>query len=115
MKTLNLLLLAALALALSWLPRTGAFAESAPIQKQWTVEGVTRQATLYVPANATREKTPVIFAFHGHGGSNGTFRAHILIFPKQNLAIAAIMNAGGESDPSPALQAALAVEKRYRK
>ncbi len=50
--------------------------------------------------------------FQGHGGSNGTFRAQIAIFPKEGLAIAAATNVGGETDPSPPLQAVLAVEKR---
>lgn len=53
--------------------------------------------------------------FHGHNGSNGTFRAEMAVFPKRGLAVVAVMNAGGEADPSPPLQAVLAVEKRTRK
>jgi CubicO group peptidase (beta-lactamase class C family) len=52
--------------------------------------------------------------FQGHGGSNGTFRAQIALFPKRGLAVVAATNAGGESDPGPPLQAILAVEKRAR-
>lgn len=54
-----------------WLPIQRALAQStpAPIERQWNIDGITRKALLYIPANATREKAPVIFAFHGHGGS----------------------------------------------
>lgn len=39
------------------------------ITRQWTVDGVTREATVYVPASAKNSLTPVIFLFHGHGGN----------------------------------------------
>lgn len=50
---------------------------------------------------------------HGHNGSNGTFRAELAIFPEQELVIAAVVNRGGETDPSPPLQAVLAIARRY--
>lgn len=34
-----------------------------------TVDGVTRTALIYIPANAKTTSTPVVFVFHGHGGS----------------------------------------------
>lgn len=35
----------------------------------WTVDGVTREALVYVPEKADpQSKPPLIFAFHGHGG-----------------------------------------------
>ena len=40
-----------------------------PILRQWQVEGVGRQALVCIPTAATKTKTPVIFAFHGHGGN----------------------------------------------
>lgn len=36
---------------------------------EWKVDGVTREALIYAPATATTAPTPVIFAFHGHGGT----------------------------------------------
>lgn len=36
--------------------------------QEWMVEGVSRQALLFVPPTAKTEPTPVVFAFHGHGG-----------------------------------------------
>lgn len=61
------------------------------------------------------ESNPGIETFHGHNGSNGTFRAQLAIFPKANLVIAAIVNCGGEEEPSPGLEAVLAIAGRYAK
>jgi len=35
----------------------------------WTVNGVDRQALVYIPDSAKLKATPVIFVFHGHGGN----------------------------------------------
>ena len=35
----------------------------------WQVDGVTREALVYVPAIAHTKPSPLVFAFHGHGGS----------------------------------------------
>jgi CubicO group peptidase (beta-lactamase class C family) len=59
------------------------------------------------------ESFPGIERMHTHNGSNGTFRAQLSIFPKANLVVASFVNRGGESEPSPPLQAVLAVAKRY--
>jgi polyhydroxybutyrate depolymerase len=43
-----------------------------PTTRQWTVDGVTREAMVYVPDSArtkpTTQPSPVIFFFHGRGG-----------------------------------------------
>lgn len=52
-------------------------AEGLP-RREWTVDGVTRAALVYVPAAAKTTATPVIFAFHGHGGA--------MIAPARNSA-----------------------------
>jgi len=44
-------------------------AAEAPVRREWTVDGVTREALVSAPARAKTEATPVVFAFHGHGGS----------------------------------------------
>jgi len=36
---------------------------------RWTVDGVEREALVYIPATAKTQPTPVIFIFHGHGGN----------------------------------------------
>ncbi len=38
-------------------------------RKTWTVEDIERSALIYVPKDAEKKDTPVVFAFHGHGGS----------------------------------------------
>jgi polyhydroxybutyrate depolymerase len=35
----------------------------------WTVDGTDRQAIVYIPASAKTKPTPVVFAYHGHGGT----------------------------------------------
>jgi polyhydroxybutyrate depolymerase len=36
---------------------------------EWKVDGVAREALVYVPATARTAACPVVFAFHGHGGT----------------------------------------------
>ena len=44
-------------------------AEPKLTEKEWQVDGVTRKALVYTPAAVPRTGLPVVFAFHGHGGS----------------------------------------------
>ncbi len=40
------------------------------LRREWKVDGVAREALLHVPRSDKKAKpTPVVFAFHGHGGS----------------------------------------------
>ena len=56
-----------LALALAF--TDAAHAADAPARREWTIDGVAREAMVYVPATAATQPAPVIFAFHGHGGN----------------------------------------------
>lgn len=38
-------------------------------EKEWTLDGVARKALVHAPAAATKTASPVVFAFHGHGGT----------------------------------------------
>jgi polyhydroxybutyrate depolymerase len=39
-------------------------------RRTWSVDGVAREALIHIPAEATiGEASPVVFAFHGHGGT----------------------------------------------
>jgi polyhydroxybutyrate depolymerase len=38
-------------------------------QREWTVDGVTRQALVWIPESAVTNGLPLVFAFHGHGGN----------------------------------------------
>lgn len=40
-----------------------------PIEMTWQIKGITRKALVYIPPQTVPGKTPVIFAFHGHGGT----------------------------------------------
>jgi polyhydroxybutyrate depolymerase len=64
MTLLRLLLL----LALCWSASSHAVAQDY-VRKEWDVDGVKREALVYLPPGAKTKPTPVIFAFHGHGGS----------------------------------------------
>lgn len=44
-------------------------AAGAPARMEWTVDGVTREALVYIPPAAKTTLTPVVFSFHGHGGN----------------------------------------------
>ena len=46
-----------------------AFAADGLTRRTWTVDGIAREALVYVPPQALTNATPVVFAFHGHGGS----------------------------------------------
>lgn len=37
--------------------------------REWTIDGVKREALLYAPESARDKPSPLIFGFHGHGGS----------------------------------------------
>ena len=49
-----------------------------PERRTWTVDSVEREALVYVPAEATRDaakskSAPLVFVFHGHGGTTDRF------------------------------------------
>jgi len=46
-------------------------------ERKWTVEGIERDALLVVPRDAKDKSVPLVFDFHGHGGtSRFTYRRH---------------------------------------
>lgn len=53
-----------------------------PEVRTWTVDGAVREALVCVPASAHATPTPVVFVFHGYGGSmrhmSETFPVHTL-------------------------------------
>lgn len=44
-------------------------ANADPTKLQWEVDGVAREALVFIPASAKAEKAPLVFFFHGHGGN----------------------------------------------
>jgi polyhydroxybutyrate depolymerase len=67
-----------------FLPAQGAPRAQDPalVRMEWTIDGTKREALVHVPANAKDVPAPLVFAFHGHGGSmqNGArmFKVHEL-------------------------------------
>jgi polyhydroxybutyrate depolymerase len=43
--------------------------ENGPKTMEWTINGEIRKALVYIPSSAKSRPAPVIFAFHGHGGT----------------------------------------------
>ncbi|HWA97701.1 MAG TPA: hypothetical protein VG713_04390 [Pirellulales bacterium] len=54
---------------LSWLCLAQADGASALEERTWSVAGLDRTGLVHVPRSAKTQPTPVVFAFHGHGGS----------------------------------------------
>ncbi|MBL9201438.1 MAG: hypothetical protein JNL39_13090 [Opitutaceae bacterium] len=72
-------------------------------RRTWTVDGVPREARVHVPANARTQPAPVVFAFHGHGGSMQnaarSFRCHTL-WPEAIVVYPQGLNTPGQlTDP----------------
>ena len=44
---------------------------SIPDRREWKVDGIVREALVYVPPQAKIIATPVLLVFHGHGGTMG--------------------------------------------
>lgn len=69
---------------------------------EWKADGVTREALIYAPATARTVPTPVVFAFHGHGGTMRQaatqFAYHKPEF-KQHMKPKPVLHVAGENDP----------------
>ncbi len=69
-------------LAAFWIATLTMQAEESLTRREWKVDNITREALVYVPANAKTNDSPVVFVFHGHGGtmrhSARTFDFHTL-------------------------------------
>ncbi len=65
---------------------------AAPVEMKWRVDGEVRQALVYAPVQATASPPPLVFSFHGHGGTMksaaGKFRFHeewpeaVVVYPQ---------------------------------
>ena len=78
-------------------------AEETLIRREWKIGDATREALIHVPAKAKKKVAPVIFVFHGHGGtmrhSARTFDFHTL-WPEAIVVYMQGLNTPGRlSDP----------------
>ncbi len=76
---------------------------SEPAVREWTIDGVARQTMIAVPDNASTIAAPLVFGFHGHGGSMKnaarTFRIHEL-WPEAIVVYMQGLNTPGQlTDP----------------
>jgi polyhydroxybutyrate depolymerase len=101
MKTKWLTLVAMMVLAVSGLVARASAAE-ALMPREWKAVGLPRKALLHVPAKAKDEATPVVFAFHGHGGSaqqaSRSFGIHTL-WPEAIVVYMDGLPTAGMTDP----------------
>ena len=59
----------AFAITVGWLASWGAIAAEPLKKKEWTVGETKREALVHAPAKAEKEPSPLVFVFHGHGGT----------------------------------------------
>jgi polyhydroxybutyrate depolymerase len=55
--------------ALGTIVSFAAAADRPLVEREWQVDGVARKGLVHVPESAQKSLTPLIFAFHGHGGT----------------------------------------------
>lgn len=55
--------------AIALLPPTRLAAQQELSNQSWTIEGAAREGLVYAPKSAKSEAAPVVFVFHGHGGT----------------------------------------------
>jgi polyhydroxybutyrate depolymerase len=88
---------------LGWGGVRGAIAEPGLVTREWKIEGVARQGLLHVPAKAKTEAVPVVFVFHGHGGTMGqaarSFGVHTLWSEAIVVYLQGLPTVGALTDP----------------
>lgn len=73
-----------LVLSMAW---SHARAEEELSRREWTVDGVAREAMVHVPLASVSGPRPLVFAFHGHGGTMTGFANRFAIHRKWPEAI----------------------------
>lgn len=71
-----------------------------------SVNGTSREAAVYVPENAGEDALPIVFAFHGHGGSKESAAARfhietiwpeaIVVYPQGLPTVSKLVDPGGK-------------------
>jgi polyhydroxybutyrate depolymerase len=74
-----------------------------PARQTWTLDGVEREGLVYVPESAAKSPTPVVFVFHGHGGTMRNaarqFRMHELWPEAISVYLQGLNTPGQLTDP----------------
>jgi len=83
--------------------RLGGADSAEPARREWTVDGVVREALVAVPDDADSKLAPVVFAFHGHGGTMRnaarTFRMHEIWPESITVCMQGLKTPGKLTDP----------------
>ncbi|WP_205940817.1 alpha/beta hydrolase family esterase [Pedobacter paludis] len=70
---------------------------------KWKVDDTTREALVYIPADAKTKSSPIIFVFHGHGGTMGNMfksRGFEKLWPEAIIVCPQGLNTPGQlTDP----------------
>jgi polyhydroxybutyrate depolymerase len=84
----------------------GGAAHAAPLTREWVVDGVKREALIFLPTTKTDAPAPLVFGFHGHGGSSQnaarSFRLHelwpeaIVVYPQGLKTVGQLTDPNGE-------------------
>lgn len=80
-------------------------AQESPVKIiKWTVDNASREAMVYLPATAKSKDSPVIFVFHGHGGTMGNMfrsRGFEKLWPEAIIVYPQGLNTPGQlTDPA---------------
>ncbi len=84
------------------LSQVGTAAGPAFERREWTIDGVTREALVSAPHGATKVESPLVFVFHGHGGTARNVAARFSITKHWPAAVAVYMQGlptPGRTDP----------------
>jgi polyhydroxybutyrate depolymerase len=89
-------------LAVAAVVALGVRAEEGPARREWKIDGVAREALVYAPQAAKSTPSPVVFVFHGHGGtmknSATKFAVH-KYWPEAIVVYGQGLNTKGITDP----------------
>ena len=84
-------------------PQQNRQARRQPERMSWKVDGLDREALVYLPEKKSPTPAPLVFGFHGHGGTAGnaarTFRIHELWPEAMAVYMQGIPTPGKLTDP----------------
>ena len=80
------------------------FAQESLVRREWKVGDVVREGLLYAPADAREKPAPLVFVFHGHGGSmrnaSRSFPIHQLWPEAISVYLQGLKTPGALTDPN---------------
>jgi polyhydroxybutyrate depolymerase len=77
-------------------------ADDGPVRREWKIDGIAREALVYVPQAAKSTPSPVVFVFHGHGGTMKNSATKFAVhknWPEAIVVYGQGLNTKGIADP----------------